>query len=195
MTRLDILHEKFQRRREILANEDIYLDALSLCESLITYYSLLENQFKLIETESDPRIKWTLLDSTKGLITTLDKRLARLIPCAEKEIMFWMNQPFDRSHKMLILANAENLSFSLKNIQNRFERQLELLSDETEDELKVEDTILKLASAQTELEKNIEIANKAARKKYLGEALTKQEKRKIFNKYIDFKKSLYNIYN
>lgn len=189
---LTTLQENFQKRLDILSEDSIYLESLSLCESLVNYYLLAESQLKLIESEKDLKVKWTLLDSSKSLIKTLDRRLAKLIPNAEKEINFWMDQPFDYDHKMLILNNAEDLNFSLKNIQTRFEKQFEMLSDEEEDELQLEDTILKLSNAQFELEKNIERANKAARQYYLNEnkELTKQEKRKILKEYVNFKRKL-----
>lgn len=187
---LDKLQERFEKRIKILEEKDIYLDSMLLCENTLQYYDLILSQIKLIENEKDLNTKWDLLDSAKNLIKTLDKRLARLIPNAEKEIEFWMNQTFDYSHKMLILANAEDLNFSLKLLTDRFEKQLENLSDEDVDTLEIENIYLRLSKAQVSLEKSIEWANKEAKKYYLNERITNKEQRKLFKKYVDFKRDL-----
>lgn len=116
----------------------------------------------------------------------MNKRLDRLIPNAQKEITFWFNQTFDFSHKMLILANEEDLNFSLKNLKDFFQSKVDMLSDEDAGNLKLKYTIKKLSDAQKELEFNIQWTNKMARKKYLNENLNKVSKRKLLNKYFDF---------
>lgn len=182
----DILHEKYLKRTEILSENDIYLTSLNLLENTLQYYALVLSQFNLFESEKKIQVKWDLLDSAKSLIITLNKRLDRLIPNAQKEITFWFNQTFDFSHKMLILANVEDLNFSLKNLKDSFQSKVEMLSDEDVNNLKLKYTIKKLSDAQKELEFNIQWANKMARKKYLNENLNKVSKRKLLNKYFDF---------
>lgn len=182
----DILHEKYLKRTEILSENDIYLTSLNLLENTLQYYALVLSQFNLFESEKKIQVKWDLLDSAKSLIITLNKRLDRLIPNAQKEITFWFNQTFDFSHKMLILANAEDLNFSLKNLKDSFQSKVDMLSDEDVNNLKLKYTIKKLSDAQKELESNIQWANKMARKKYLNENLNKVSKRKLLNKYFDF---------
>lgn len=60
-------------------------------------------QLKLSEELEDEKYKWALLDFSISLIKTLNKKLTRMVPRAEDEIDFWMNQVHDKSHKSLIL--------------------------------------------------------------------------------------------
>lgn len=166
-----------------LRKEEIYLDSLGLCMSIIRHFSLVFPQFKLLENKKD---KWTLLDSSISLIKTLDKRLARMVPRAEEEIDFWMKQPYDKSHKSLILNNADILSMSLSNLIERFEKQCEMLESESNEEHVIEEIILNLTKIQFDLENKIQKANNEANE-YYSENIDKKE---IFHKYVEFKASL-----
>lgn len=179
----DEFEKCFNDNDAILRNDGIYLDSLGLCMSIVRQFSLVFPQFKLLENKKD---RWSLLDSSISLIKTLDKRLVRMIPRAEAEIDFWMKQPYDKSHKSLILNNADILSMSLNNLIERFEKQCEMLESESDEELAIEEIILNLTKVQFDLEDKIQKANNEANE-YYNENVDKIE---IFRKYVEFKATL-----
>lgn len=190
-TQFDELEKRFNTNDAELRKEMIYLDSLGLCMTTIRCFFITFPQLKLSEELEDKKYKWALLDSSISLIKTLNKRLARMIPRAEDEIDFWMNQVYDKSHKSLILNNADILSMSLKNLIDGFERQLELIEAESKEEQEVAEIILNLTKLWIDLEDKINKANKEAQDYYLKETVNKKER---FKKYVEFKRSLsYNF--
>lgn len=180
----DKLKQQFDENARKLRDIGIVANTLELCESLIIDYGVVFPQLRLAEATND---KWSLFDSSISLVKTLDKRLKRMVPRAKEEIDFWMKQPYDKSHKSLLLQNADILSMSLKNLAERFERQAELLEDGSPEEKAFQEIVLNVTKAQFDLEKKIEEVNKLALEHYSK----LPDRSEMLEEYIVFKESIY----